>query len=176
MQGRIERLGLFGATLLGVVFALSCEQVAVAGKASVLAELDRCNTAMIDAAQAGDSAAYYDLNIAFHDVIMSACNNPQARSIYAALVKQLHLCRRRGLAIPENKQASLCEHAAIIEAIRAGDPLGAFDAGRRHVGNGRARFAKTLVVEIDDAPAVDQQTALARNSNTQNPREVTSCP
>ncbi len=140
-----EAMGLYD--LRGVVFALACEQVAGAGETSVLAELDSCNTAMVEAAEAGDSAAYYDLNIAFHDAIMNAYDNPQARSIYAALIKQLHLCRRRGLAISENKQASLCEHAAIIEAIRAADAAGAFDAGRLHVANGRERFAKTFLLE-----------------------------
>lgn len=159
-----EAMGLYD--LRGVVFALACEQVAVAEEASVMAELDRCHAAMVEAAKAGDSAAYYDLNIAFHDAIMSAYDSPQARSIYAALVKQLHLCRRRGLAIPENKQASLCEHVAIIEAIRAGDPGSAFNAGRRHVANGRERFAKTLLVETIDAQAADQQTTVARNSKT----------
>lgn len=157
-----EAMGLYD--LRGVVFALACEQVAMAGEASMVAELDRCHAAMAEAAEAGDSVVYYDLNIAFHDAIMSACDNSQARSIYAALIKQLHLCRRRGLAMSENKQASLSEHAAIIEAIRAGDPKGAFDAGRGHVANGRERFARTLHSEANEARAGDLPTLMAQNS------------
>jgi len=159
-----EAMGLYD--LRGVVFALACEQVALAGKAPLVVELDRYHTAMVKAAGAGDSSAYYDLNISFHDAIMSACDNPEARSIYATLIKQLHLCRRRGLAIPENKRASLSEHAAIIEAIRVGDPLRAFNAGRQHVSNGRERFAKTVLLEFSDTPAADQQTTEVRNNNT----------
>ena len=150
-----DAIGLYD--LRGVVFALACEQVAGTSRPDVTTELDRYHGAMVEAAEAGDSTAYYDLNIAFHDAIMNAYDSAEARSIYAALIKQLHLCRRRGLAISESKQASLSEHAAIIEAIRAGDREAAFNAGRRHVANGRERFAKTLFVESNKAPVTKER-------------------
>ena len=143
-----EAMGLYD--LRGVVFALACEQVAATCTSTTVDALDQYHDAMINAAKAGDSNAYYELNITFHDAIMGAYDNPQARATYAALIKQLHLCRKRGLAIPENKQASLNEHAAIVEAIRASDPSAAFAAGRQHVANGRERFAKTLQQETND--------------------------
>lgn len=146
-----EAMGLY--ELRGVVFALACEQVAASSNPSVVAELDLYQEAMIGAAKTGQSDVYYKLNIAFHDAIMNAYSNPEAQLIYAGLIKQLHLCRRRGLAIPENKMASLSEHAAIIEAIRNGDPAEAFRAGRLHVENGRIRFAGTLSGNTSD-PAV----------------------
>ena len=56
---------------------------------------------------------------------------------------ELHLYRRRALVQPENMRESNQEHAAILDAIAAGDAAGARAAGEAHIAGGKRRFRTT---------------------------------
>lgn len=134
--------------LRGAIFAMGCAAVArrMAGKrdGALITALQRNLEDMREAYDRDDRSAYYDLNIAFHDMILAGAQNLKAKGVYDGLVKEMHLFRRRGLSVSPNIAQSINEHAAIVAAITAGDPGAARDAATHHVESGLARFLKTL--------------------------------
>ncbi len=143
--------------LRGAIFALGCslvaQRVAAGSDQAVPAKLHDNLKEMRRAFASDDRAAYYDLNIAFHDILLSGANNPKAKTLYDALVKEMHLFRRRGLSIAPNIENSIAEHGAIVEAIDAGDPNAARQAALHHIESGLSRFLKTL----SEIPAQDNR-------------------
>ena len=90
--------------------------------------------------QAGDSNAYYDLNLQFHALILQLANSARAHQLYDSYVKELHLVRRKYFNAPGNMRRSNAEHRAIFEAIVASNKARARAAAERHVHAGRARL------------------------------------
>jgi DNA-binding GntR family transcriptional regulator len=134
--------------LRGAIFAMACGAAARgvgAGHDTDLAEKLRQN---LDAMRAvhdrDDRAAYYDLNIEFHDMLLNAAGNPKAKTIYDNLVREMHLFRRRGLSIATNIAQSIAEHAAIQDAVEAGDAAAARHAAQTHIDQGFARYLQVL--------------------------------
>lgn len=141
--------------LRGAIFSMACaasaRRVAGEGDARLMADLARNVADMRAAADADDKPAYYAINIAFHELLMDAAKNDRAKSIYERLVKEMHLFRRRGLSLAVNVRRSLAEHAAIVEAIGAGDEEAARQAALTHIRHGLARFTATLLAEDEAA-------------------------
>lgn len=134
--------------LRGAIFSLACgltaQRFAETGDDAVL---DALLTNLDDMRQAfanDDRAAYYKLNIAFHDMLLTNAGNVRAKEVYDGLVKEMHLFRRRGLSISLNIASSIAEHEAIVNAVKAGDPQAARDAAIRHIDSGMERFMMTL--------------------------------
>lgn len=134
--------------LRGAIFAMACAATArlvgQSGDAGLMAALDQNLTDMRAAFAKDDRPAYYELNIAFHDMLLSSAQNPKAKGVYDGLVKEMHLFRRRGLSLAMNIAQSIAEHEAIVQAIRAGDAAGARLAAQTHIEGGLERFVGTL--------------------------------
>lgn len=134
--------------LRGAVFAMACASVAARARyehiADVLTALQANLDAMRVAYRDDDRTAYYELNIAFHALLMDEAKNPRAKAVYEGLVKEMHLFRRRGLSVSPNIARSIEEHAAIVDAIDGGDADSARRAAQRHIDEGLKRFLKTL--------------------------------
>lgn len=96
-----------------------------------------------------DNAKYYALNIAFHDMLFKAANNPKAETIYDNIVRETHLFRRRGLSLASNVARSLEEHEAISAAVVAGHEEKARAAAHAHISSGLARYMQILDQEPD---------------------------
>lgn len=82
----------------------------------------------------GDSARFYDTDVAFHAVLYRIPGNPILPAVHKTYVDWLAAhwrCMRRGAEIDQMNHAG---HQAILEAIVARDPDGAEDALRRHLG------------------------------------------
>lgn len=130
--------------LRGAIFGMACAAAAhqvVAGNAPELVAAMRENLADMRAAHgADDIQRYYALNIAFHDMLMNAAANPKAKTIYDNLVKEMHLFRRRGLSLASNIARSIVEHAAIADAVSAGDPEAARAAAEAHIMSALGRY------------------------------------
>jgi DNA-binding GntR family transcriptional regulator len=95
---------------------------------------------MEQSAQAGDSNAYYDLNIQFHALILQLANSARAHQLYDSYVKELHLYRRQNFNSPGNMRRSNIEHRRIYEAIAKGSPAKAKAAAEEHINAGRQRL------------------------------------
>ncbi len=159
-----EALGLYD--LRAVIFALACESLARRETDETCLLLRRKMQDMEQACAANDTQRYDRCNDEFHSAILAACGNARAKATYEALVKEMHLFRRRGLSLVCNMEASLREHKDIVEAIRAGEAEPAFRAGRMHIMAGKERFRATLAGA--DEPA--------RQALAQRPLGVTASP
>jgi DNA-binding GntR family transcriptional regulator len=137
-----EALGIYD--LRSVIFGLAAETVARGPGRELISELRRLIEEGRIAAAAGARDAYYANNIAFHQALVEGSGNRRLQAVYLNLVKELHLFRRRGLALVTNMAASIEEHSEILAALTDGDRSAAFAAGRLHVLKGRARFLSTL--------------------------------
>jgi len=141
--------------LRGAIFALACASAARrVGEGTApdlpkalsenIAEMARTN-------ETGNTASYYTLNIAFHDILLDGAGNPRAKTMYDNLVKEMHLFRRRGLSVPHNIARSLDEHRAIADAVIRGDAEAARKAAEHHIVEGFARYMK--MVENEETAA-----------------------
>jgi DNA-binding GntR family transcriptional regulator len=150
----VRKIGLDEAIdlydLRGAIFGFACETLAHRHTTPQRAALEGALERMAQAIAAGDKELYYQLNLAFHAEILEFCGNRRARSTYEAVVKEMHLFRRRGLSRVGNLEASLAEHRTILDAIGAGDGEAAFRAGREHVRHGRDRFVASLDQEAPE--------------------------
>ena len=159
--------------LRGAIFAMGCAAVARRVQATpdpdLVAALHGNLSDMRQAYSRDDRAAYYELNIAFHDMLLAAARNDRAKGLYDTLVKEMHLFRRRGLSVALNIATSIKEHAAIVAAIEAGDPAGARDAGLHHITSGLARFVRTLE-GVDTDGGADGSGTEAGQEDTHNLR------
>lgn len=100
--------------------------------------------AMAAALSAGDAARYYALNLAFHDAMLEAAAHRRTAALYRAMLKESHPVRRQMLDAAENRAASNAEHAAMLDAIAAGEPEAARRAGEAHVLAGKRRWLAAL--------------------------------
>lgn len=124
------------ATLFGLAARLAAQRIsddALKTLAEMLDEMDRfAGKELLD--------EYYHANLDFHQTILRASQNKRLVGDYAALIKELHLFRARGLLHGGGLHKSNLEHRAIVAAIRAHEPEAAFKAAFEHVQNGKDRM------------------------------------
>lgn len=110
-----------------------------------LAELQR----MIDAleAHAQDIAAYFPLNIRFHDRLVEMTANRKLLGIYRRLINEMHLLRRHGMLHGGGLLVSNLEHRRIVEALAQRDGEAVARVMREHVMAGRARLLDAIATE-----------------------------
>lgn len=119
-----------------------------------LATLDDLLTEMQAACAGADFAAFYALNLRFHQCIVEATGNSRLIRSYGGLLKEFQLFRRHGLVQPEALTQSLEEHREIVAALKAGDAEACYTASFRHVQNGKRRMLAALDrLAGDDLPA-----------------------
>ena len=106
----------------------------------ISAELGGWLVRLTESARAGDMAAYFALNIAFHDRLVELTENRTLLEFYRKVIDRMHLVRRRNFDEGQGSQVSQDEHRAIIEALRTGRPQEAAKTMRQHVMNGYERL------------------------------------
>lgn len=103
------------------------------------------STGEMDAAlRAGDRPAWAKADRAFHDVLARDCGNPRLDRIVGTVSDQLHRARMFTLSLRPLPVASAVDHAAIIAAVRAGDPVAASLAARAHRQKARDQLLPLL--------------------------------
>ena len=121
---------------------------------------------MDGAAAAADFAAFYRLNLEFHDVIVEATGNSRLIKSYRSLVKEFQLFRIHGLVAQEALMRSCVEHRAIVEGLRARDAQASYDASYSHVASGKQR----MLLALDN---LSSETAAAAGAAPPPAREKT---
>lgn len=86
-----------------------------------IADLESLNAQMRQHAGQGDTPAFFAANAAFHDVIMVRADNADLKSMYDTLMDRMRRYRWPSLDLRGGMDRSTDEHAAILEAIKAGD-------------------------------------------------------
>ena len=117
---------------------------------ALLALLDASVAAMRQVAAAHDVQRYYAENLRFHWSIVEAAGNRQLSESYRGIVQKLHLSRLKNLSQDIGMQASIAEHAEIVQALRTADAARCEALMAHHVGDAYARLlasapAKTAV-------------------------------
>lgn len=90
----------------------------------------------------GDIEKYYPLNLEFHNRLIEYSHNEELYRTYHALVKKLHLFRRKALVTEGGMEASTREHKEILKSLAERDPERARRAMEGHVLAGKERFLK----------------------------------
>lgn len=96
---------------------LMCARAAERRTEAEAAKLKRLIADMDTAIAAGRIVRYYEINLAFHELIGRIADHSCARRVYNDLIRETHVLRR-SLSSPE--QTNL-EHRSIAEAIERGD-------------------------------------------------------
>jgi len=118
---------------------LAARRASPEGLAAMRRALDRMT-------EAGDEEAYYDADVAFHEAIMEAADNPVLLSIFRAL---RHLLRaqikaklrkisgsgqvRLSDAVEKHRRLAHEEHCGILEAVEAGEGERAVELMKSHI-------------------------------------------
>lgn len=98
--------------------------------------------------RARDAAAYFALNVEFHELLVQAAGNRALAVNYRRIVNELALYRRETLArSPENIPISTKDHEAILNAVAGGDAALAERLLYEHVINSRERLHRALTLE-----------------------------
>lgn len=133
-----EQLYDVRAGLTGLAARLLAKTVTEAQLATLDSLLDRMDAAGLSLDD------YYPLNLQFHDGMVEFTGNERLIAAYRQLVKELHLFRARGLVQGGGLAVSNAEHRDMVAAIRARDPVRAFEVAYSHVESGKARMLAAL--------------------------------
>lgn len=97
------------------------------------AEMRRCNDECAAFAQAGEHERFFVMNNLFHETIYRASRNAFLHEESRKLRNRVNVYRRHITFQPRRMQRSVIEHAAIVDAIEAGDEEAAHRLMRQHV-------------------------------------------
>jgi len=89
-------------------------------KPSEIDLMETLNNGMRAALTEGDFDAYYDRNLAFHNIFLNLCGNASLIKIANNLKKRLYDFPRQKGFVKEWEEVSVGEHQALIDLLRAG--------------------------------------------------------
>jgi len=112
----------------------------LAAKRVSLREIAELRAKVAEMQNAQDIDTYYPLNVDFHARLVELSGNKRVAELYAALSKELHLFRRRGLVEHDSMGLSNQEHVQIIEALRNHNSDLAERTMNAHILAGKARL------------------------------------
>jgi DNA-binding GntR family transcriptional regulator len=127
--------------LRSLLTGLACELAT--RRASNMDRLEGLYRQMDEAIAAGDSTAYYRLNLEFHAQLVEMSGSARLQTMLEGLVKEQHLFRQVSLIRAADMAQSNSEHRAILDAMASGDSEAARRLGEAHVRAGRDRFEAT---------------------------------
>jgi len=133
-----------------MVFGYLCARAAANSDDETRANLRASIARMDDAAARKDDSAYFNENLAFHDLIGAAASSSRVAAIYAGLCKEVRLMRVRVLTGSRSLAISNEEHKNIVREIERGDVKAASRAGREHHLNGKQRLLGTYCTAKND--------------------------
>jgi DNA-binding GntR family transcriptional regulator len=82
--------------------------------------MEKMNQEMFEAIKEDNFDLYYEKNLNFHNVYLKACGNEKLRSIVNNLKKRLYDFPRPKGFVKEWEEASIGEHAQLIDYLRHG--------------------------------------------------------
>jgi phosphonate utilization transcriptional regulator len=129
------------AALEGMIGRLAARRIAPAQVAKIRAVVKKMHAV----SRTRDAAAYYPLNVEFHELLVEAAGNRTLAANYRRVVNELNLYRRETLErSAENIPISTRDHEAIVEAVAKGDERLAERLLHEHVIASRERLHRAL--------------------------------
>lgn len=92
--------------------------------------------------QADEVDRFHEMNLSFHDCLVTMTGNPVLVAQYRKLTRLLTLFRRRNLLAPMAIPRFAEEHSAIVDLLEQGQPQAAAEALFAHAQGGRARMLR----------------------------------
>ncbi len=118
--------------VVGTLEDLALGLAALSLTAADLDELDTLNVHISRALEAGDAQAAVRADAAFHDVWTRRSGNAELQGALAALKRKLQRVELAYFDVPGSARASVLEHAAVVDALRAHDQVAARHALRQN--------------------------------------------
>jgi DNA-binding GntR family transcriptional regulator len=134
--------------LMATLEALAGELAARRATGAERDELRALHFEMLAAHARRDLPAYYRSNSAIHRRLVDCARNPVLADTYARLNARLQALRFRSNLNREKWDAAVAEHAAMIEALDAGDGARLSAVMRGHLDHKRA----TVLAQLDGTP------------------------
>lgn len=129
------------AALEGMIGRLAARRITPGQVAKVRAVVKKMHAV----SKTRDAAAYYPLNVEFHELLAEAAGNRTLIANYRRVVNELNLYRRETLErSAENIPVSTRDHEAIVDAVAKGDELLAERLLHEHVITSRERLHQAL--------------------------------
>ena len=129
--------------------SLAARKAAARATAKDVRELRAILRDMAAQRRRGDLMAVSDANAALHRRILEISGHATARRLSGLLISQIVRFQYRTVLLPGRPERSHREHAAIVDAIAAGDGEGAERAMRRHL----SQVAEALRARVDAGSA-----------------------
>jgi DNA-binding GntR family transcriptional regulator len=123
-------------TVLSLLEGEAAKEAATKAKESDLNALDDLHLRLEKAAADRNLDLFFEINVRFHERIISIAANPWMTSVIDDLRKVLKLQRRDSLSRSGRLQQSLSEHREILKALLKRDPIAAEEAMRTHLAHG----------------------------------------
>jgi len=119
------------AFLDGLIAKLAAERITdveIVDMMEIIHEMEQC-------VEEDDRLTYNDLDIKFHDFLLTIGGNNKLREIYHNLIIHVHRFRIRTLSIPDRMGKSFKDHKDIALAIKERNPNEANRLSQAHVEN-----------------------------------------
>jgi DNA-binding GntR family transcriptional regulator len=127
------------------------------------AELHRLCADMERLAAAGDVPRFFELNLAFHRLLVAASGNAKLEAVHAQLIAQMGRLMSRSAQLRGGLERSAAEHRALVEAIDAGDARRSAKLLEEHIEVPQrlldSRAARALFEEEDGDQPRDEEPA-----------------
>jgi len=123
-------------TILSLLEGQAAKEAATKAQEKDLNELDDMHLRLEKAAADRNLEQFFEVNVRFHERVISIANNPWLTDVIADLRKVLKLQRKDALSRTGRLQSSLSEHREILQALLKRDPIAAEQAMRTHLARG----------------------------------------
>ena len=123
-------------TILSLLEGEAAKEAASKAREKDLNELDDMHLRLEKAAADRNLDQFFEINVRFHERIISIAANPWMTSVIDDLRKVLKLQRKDSLSRSGRLQQSLSEHREILKALLKRDPVAAEQAMRTHLAHG----------------------------------------
>ena len=129
------------SVLEGLAARLACEVINKDG----LNELENYLNKMENLLKAGDSIAYSEVDLKFHEVIVNTCRNNRLIKMRKNISDQAQRYRISSLRVAERLRESFAEHQKIFEAFKERDSNKADRMSQKHIQNALKNILKKVI-------------------------------
>ena len=143
----LSEFGLIRAGLEGTAAYLAARKATADDVAALRSQIDTMRAAL----EGGDTDGLIEANTRFHELIHAFSRNNPLTMMLEVVRRYDEITRPQMLADREQAELGLAEHAAVCEAIAAGDPEGADEAMRTHI---MRTVRKLEELTPEDAPRI----------------------
>jgi len=132
---------------------LAAEQILLPASALVLEQLRALQQRHASAVEDGDARAAFRANMQFHETLFGACGNPHLVELIQGLAQKVHGARSITAASPAHLHLARDEHAAMVDALAAGDRDRLVALCRQHLGLSRDAYIAAVEARFVRQPA-----------------------